>query len=87
MKVIRVDGTEYELEDTSLKGMQEAVGGYIEMVQPLVSEWNGMPLDGHVLIANEEGLLKDLPYNQLATLMARRHIVGDVILASRKDLE
>jgi hypothetical protein len=87
MKVIRTNGTVEELEDTSLKGMQDAVGGLIEIVQPLVSAWNGFPIDGHVLIANEEGLLIGLPYNEYASLMAGRHIVGDVILSSREDLE
>ena len=31
-KIIRVDGTEATLSDTSLKSLQGAVGGYIEIV-------------------------------------------------------
>lgn len=47
----------FELEE-----LQELVGGYIEVVP----QWTWR--DGHkLMVVNEEGLIKDLPYNVKAT--------------------
>ena len=55
-----------ELED-----YQRAVGGDIESVS----------LDNrHDLVVNEEGLIHRLPLNYLASAVARRPLVGDVVL-------
>ena len=63
--------------DNSLENLQELVGGYIEYV----------PLDSkRTLVVNEEGLLMNLPINNLATIMAKRHIVGNVVVIDNKDL-
>ena len=67
----------------SLEKMQEAVGGYIEIV----------PV-GHrkSLILNEEGKLKGLMPNELATMLWVRKwgpddiIVGDVIVTASKNI-
>ncbi len=60
----------------SLPELQKAVGGYIEVLPSL--------LEGYLLIANEEGLLLQLPPNEAATNLSiyrgRSIIVGDVIL-------
>ena len=55
-----------ELED-----YQRAVGGYIETVTLD---------DRHDLIANEEGLIQRLPLNILASAIAQRPLVGDVVI-------
>lgn len=55
-----------ELED-----YQRAVGGYIETVTLD---------DRHDLIANEEGLIHRLPLNILASAIAQRPLVGDVVI-------
>lgn len=64
----------------TLEQMQRLVGGYIEIV----------PLRGHeeqLLVVNEDGKLKQLPVNSLATEEYMRFygprdvIVGDAILA------
>jgi len=49
-------GTEYFVTeiDNTLEAMQKAVGGYIETV-PIASDC--------VIVCDEEGLLKGLPYN------------------------
>jgi hypothetical protein len=60
-----------ELED-----YQRAVGGYIETVTID---------DRHALIANEEGLIHRLPINPLASAIAQRPIVGDVVLVGTDD--
>jgi anthranilate/para-aminobenzoate synthase component II len=73
-------GKEPKYEDLS-----KAVGGFIERVQLL---YNGK---SHNAFANEEGLLKGLPYNARATAMyadhwkkkhipVDAHIVGDVVM-------
>ena len=55
---------------STLKEMQELVGGYIEFV------YTEKKL---VLIVNEEGLIMSLPVNQMASEVADQVIVGDVI--------
>ena len=58
---------------STLKEMQELVGGYIEFVYTTSDK---------VLIVNEEGLLTALPLNQTASDIAEQTIVGDVIEVS-----
>ncbi|WP_061018323.1 DUF3846 domain-containing protein [Microbacterium sp. CCH5-D1] len=60
-----------ELED-----YQRAVGGYIETVSLD---------DRHDLIANEEGLIQRLPMNLLASTIAKRPLVGDVVIVGFDD--
>lgn len=83
--IIRVDGTEEELKDTSLKGMQGAVGGYIQVVEMD---------DGRCLVMNEEGKLYGLPMNPKATILLRTktgcfpndYIAGDAIIVTNQEL-
>lgn len=63
----------------TLEQMQEAVGGYIEFVR--------ITSDGAMMVVNEEGLLKKLPYNKVASIMANQTIVGDVLIFSKKEME
>lgn len=59
--------------DTPLKleDAQKLVGGWVELIQ----------LDeGHQLLVNEEGLLRKLPPNPLASIIAMRLIVGNAVL-------
>jgi len=60
-----------ELED-----YQRAVDGYIETVSLD---------DHHDLIANEEGLIQHLPMNLLASAIAKRPLVGDVVIVGFDD--
>ena len=61
-----------------LKEMQEIVGGYIEIVS----------LDGGmIMVVNEEGLLKRLPPNVIASELAGRVIVGSVLVCREKDVK
>lgn len=73
--IIHVDGTEEELTNTSLKSLQKAVGGYIEIHR----------IDSNrQMVMDEEGKLKDKPINERATvIMSPRgigYIVGDVVV-------
>ncbi|KKK89195.1 hypothetical protein LCGC14_2735520 [marine sediment metagenome] len=82
--IIRVDGTEENLEDLSLESLQKAVGGYIEIVQTN---------DGRLIVLDEEGKLKDKPVNSKATALTRGIVcdwdltVGDVVIASHRELD
>ena len=67
----------YEEGPPTLEWLQEQVGGYIEVV----------PVPGNQqLIVNEEGLLRGLKFNSLATMIADRRIVGDAVLLSEDDV-
>jgi hypothetical protein len=77
IQLIKSDGnvTDNFTADT-LKEKQDAVGGYIEIVYPNADK---------VLIVNEEGRIKDLPFNVKASEIAGAHIFGDVICLDRED--
>lgn len=69
--IIHSDGTISKLADNKLKTMQNAVGGYIEVVQ----------LDAeNLMVCNEEGIIRDLPYNTIASYLHNSAIFGDVII-------
>ena len=59
----------------TLEEMQKCVGGYVEFVHLE---------DDLVLVVNEEGLINNLPHNEIATkilsLEGKANIVGDVLL-------
>lgn len=76
--LIKTDGSVVEDYDvSSLEKLQEAVGGYIEIVT----------IDREMcLIVNEEGLLMGLSYNAWASQMLGRPIVGDVIYMRRNEI-
>ena len=63
---------------TTLTDLQKAVGGYIELVY--------LPNSDKLLVVDEEGLMKDYPINQEASLLARQPIVGDVVVANRDEI-
>lgn len=62
---------------STLKQMQELVGGYIELCY-LKS--------GEILVVNEEGLLNQLPHNEQASELQGHPLVGDVILCGASEL-
>ena len=75
---VQVDGEVTTLANGELETLQEAVGGYIERLVASPS------MDMYV---NEEGLLHGLPINVMATALAKRHIVGDVVVAIENDTQ
>lgn len=60
---------------TSLEHLQKLVGGYVEAA-PLPDD---MP--NFVMYVDEEGLLKGLPENLGASVLARQRLVGPAVLA------
>lgn len=68
----------WEGEVYSLKELQGFVGGLIELVR-----LGG----GRLMVVNEEGRLKGLPFNLVASLIAKRDIFGDVAIIDDGRLE
>lgn len=58
------------------KTVCESVGGYIEIVHPI-----GLT-DPLVMIVNEEGLILELPVNQLGSLLYGTHMHGNPIVGN-----
>lgn len=74
--LVKADGTITETSPKNGKNFvwqdaKEKIGGYVQYVYP-DSE--------RTMIVDEDGLLKQLPINQVATTIAHQTIVGDVIL-------
>lgn len=66
----------------TLKQLQTAVGGYIEQVNP--HPMSGFPED-RVALVNEEGLMKSLTVNNVASFMLGVGIVGPVAIIHRSE--
>ncbi len=74
MKALKIEGctvVAIEIENT-LEALQAAVDGYIEAVTLVPG--------AAVMIVNEEGLLRNMPYNAFATLISARNIVGPALI-------
>lgn len=69
--------------DFSLEELQEFVGGYIEIIDLF---------DGTLMVINEEGKLKDLPFNIPATLIYSKkygmqdYIVGNALVCDKSQI-
>lgn len=72
ISLIDINGDTVEKE---LKEMQQAVGGYIETVHLK---------DGGVMLVDEEGLLKQYPRNDLASILSGHHIYGTALIVGQK---
>lgn len=64
--------------ENELHALQQAVGGYIETI--------GLK-DGGVMIVDEEGLLKQYPRNDLASLISGHHIFGTALIVGADEDE
>jgi len=61
------------------KGVVNGVGGgLIELVY--------LP-DNKLMVVNEEGLLRNYPFNEAASLLAMGVIVGDVVIADSSEID
>ena len=74
MKALKIEGctvVAIEIENT-LEALQAAVDGYIEAVTLIPGK--------AVMIVNEEGLMRGMNYNALASAIAGTHIVGPAVV-------
>ena len=77
-QLIKTDGTIVEdVAIEKLEQQQKLVGGYIKYVYK----------EDLVFIVNEEGLLRSMDYNLVASVASGRDLVGDVILASQSEIK
>lgn len=81
LEVVRANG-DIEVAETPksdlLMTLQSLVGGLIEAV-PMAYD------PSHLVIANEEGLLLNLPWNKTASQLTRQSIVGDCVVVKIED--
>ena len=87
----RVIGTEVEVGDAKnisppegqhhfdLEQLQDAVGGYIQIVL--------VPRSKMIMAINEDGRLKGLALNPIASMIANQVIVGPACIINRDQLE
>ena len=78
--------TVFEITEPLYKSMQNAVGGYIEIVRP-----KGLP-HPYCMIVDEEGRLKNKLINEIGSVLYQTHmhsepIVGDVAIVKEVDTE
>lgn len=72
MKALKITGIVQLIDiDNDLKALQRAVDGYIETI--------GLR-DGGVMIVDEEGMIKDKPCNNIASLIAGTMIYGVALI-------
>lgn len=97
-RLVKTDGTEQEVVvptemNSQLSVLQEAVGGYIEMVPILDPVTEKL---GYVnAFCDEEGKIKGKPLNPRATIMAGRdgrfecddYLVGDVLFVKEGEVQ
>lgn len=85
MKAIKITTDEVisvvDIQEPTLKGMQEQVGGYIQTVRGYDLNDLDVPEKHNLLmIVNEEGKLGELPYNEVASDLVDDVIVGDILI-------
>ena len=86
--IIKTDGEKEDIESANgkvftLAELQKAVGGYVQIVQITTGEHSGK-----LMVVDEEGLLKPDPIlNIEASKIAGQHIVGQVIIISKDQIE
>lgn len=68
-------------KELTLKQLQDAVEGFIELVPILNPEYQDK-----TMFCNEEGRLVGKPFNAKASRIAGHHIVGDVILCDKGEV-
>ena len=87
-KLLKSDGTVVDYPPArgrkySFEELQKAVGGYIEIIHPAGSR-------NYLMVINEEGRLRGLPTNKLATQLYGSnidHIVGDALVCRDGDID
>jgi len=81
IRIITVnDGSSVERDvrkSMTFKEAQKVVGGYVEVLR--------IP-NGAILLVNDEGLIRRLPYNRAASFECGRQIVGDAVLLTGESI-
>lgn len=78
IKILQTGGSEYIDIPNTLEALQKEVGGYIETLTLA---------PGVVMIVDEEGRLKDKPFNRKASDLSGVGIVGDALIVGAEGEE
>ena len=83
---IESDGTTTEVtcsdKTWSLNELHAVIGGWVEVVR------YGANIDpGFIMVVDEEGLIKGLPFNIVATILAGQTIVGTALYGLATELD
>lgn len=75
-------------DGVAVTGMVEVGEGFEAWNKAIRAQWGELVVcpDGHELWCDEEGLLRNRPYNAAASVVAGRPIVGDAILFDPGDV-
>ena len=81
MKAMKLELTRISLIDidNDMDALRKAVGADIDAVQTI-----GLA-DGGVMIADERGMLKQYPHNDLASYISSTHIYGTALIVGSDD--
>lgn len=86
--IIKTNGDKENIEPANgstftLKELQGVVNGYIQIVPIQAGEY-----DDNFMVIDEEGLLKPNPqFNQAASIIAGRRIVGQVVIIDKEQID
>lgn len=76
-----------DLNVGDLKAVRDEIGGYTEVVHTMTMRNYFRAIAGNenaILLVDEDGMLKELPYNRFGSLMYLGHICGDVLVGKMK---
>ncbi len=76
--ILKTDGTREPLNDLTVESLQKAVGGFFELVPTN---------DGRGMFVNEDGRMKNLPFNAQATNLYKYPyaLLGDAVLLEKEE--
>lgn len=76
-----------DLNVGDLKAVRDEIGRYVEVVHTMTMRNYFRAIgesENTILLVDEDGMLKELPYNRFGSLMYPGHICGDVLIGKIK---
>lgn len=86
-RLILADGSIQEIDSPDLETMQEAVGGYIEVIPCSYQTIISGKADVYTMcVVNEEGIILNLEPNMVASRICDRPIVGPALFLKNNEM-
>lgn len=82
-RLILADGSIQQMDSPDLETMQEAVGGYIEVIS---CSYRSEDAHYTMCIVNEEGIILNLEPNMVASRICDRPIVGPALFLKSNEM-
>ena len=82
-RLILADGSIQQMDSPELETMQEAVGGYIEVIS---CSYRSEDAHYTMCIVNEEGIILNLEPNMVASRICDRPIVGPALFLKSNEM-